>query len=110
MSKELTPAQIRAVFAKKSTGIRSQGTIPLKSSKTPRLQQNFDIERIKGTDNLIVREKGRSSGVITTQKDLNRVLRHIEEQKRIKRRLESKTEGIEALEQSMFVGERRRQI
>ena len=81
---KLTNAQIRAMFAKEESGLRAKGTLPLKITKgstDPRAK--FDIERLKGTDKIIVREKGKDTGVITTRDDLGRVLRHIEKQKRI---------------------------
>lgn len=80
----LTNAQIRAMFAKEDSGIRSKGTLPLKMTMTstdPRAK--YDIERLKGTDKIVVRQKGKQTGVITTREDLGRVLRHIEKQKRI---------------------------
>jgi len=80
----LTNAQIRAMFAKEDSGIRSKGTLPLKmtmASTDPRAK--YDIERLKGTDKIVVRQKGKHTGVITTREDLGRVLRHIEKQKRI---------------------------
>jgi len=80
----LTNAQIRAMFAKEDSGLKAKGTLPLKmtmASTDPRAK--YDIERLKGTDKIVVRQKGKHTGVITTREDLGRVLRHIEKQKRI---------------------------
>ena len=41
----------------------------------------FNIEQLKGTDTLVVREKGQEHGVITTKDDLDRVIIHLEQQK-----------------------------
>ncbi len=43
---------------------------------------DFDIERIKGTDELIIREKGQLHGTITEKDDFDRVLTHLEQQRR----------------------------
>jgi len=81
---KLTNAQIRAMFAKEESGLRSKGTMPMKMTMTPTdPRAKFDIERLKGTDKLVVRQKGKHTGIITTRKDLGEVLRHIEKQKRI---------------------------
>ena len=43
---------------------------------------DFNIEQLKGTDSLVVREKGQQHGVITTADDLDRVVIHLEQQRK----------------------------
>jgi len=83
---KLTQAQIRAMFAKEEAGLRSKGTIPVKQKQRGNFEPrtSFDVEQIKGTDKIVVREKGKHTGTITTKDDLGRVLRHLEKEKRIR--------------------------
>lgn len=73
------------VSRNKQIDIRSQGTtvktIQGDLSKDI-IPSKFNIEQLKGTDNIVVREKGRQSGVITTKDDLDRVLTHLEQQRK----------------------------
>jgi ribosomal protein L14E/L6E/L27E len=83
------------------------GTLPFKMSKNdPR--GKFDVERIKGTDEVIVRKKGESTGTITTAKDLDRVLRHLESQKKIQLMIDAKMETVK--KNRKFTEGQRRQI
>jgi ribosomal protein L14E/L6E/L27E len=69
------------------------GTLPFKMSKNdPR--GKFDVERIKGTDEVIVRQKGESTGTIGTAKDLDRILRHMESQRKIQLMIDAKMETV----------------
>ncbi len=83
---KLTQAQIRAMFAKEESGLKSKGTIPVKQKQRGNFdpRTSFDVERIQGTDKVVVREKGKHRGVITTRDDLGRVLQHLEKEKRIR--------------------------
>lgn len=88
----LTNEQIRAIFAKgRGISISAKGTIPVKTKHS-----GFAVERLKGSDELIVREVGRGfqnvgsqHGVITTKEDLNRVLRHMQQQKKAREIMEA---------------------
>ena len=69
----------------KSISIKSTGTVEVlnKGSLAKGIDPSeFNIERLKGTDDLVVREKGRQHGIITTADDLDRVLIHLEKQKK----------------------------
>jgi len=89
MSHSPSPKELKAMFAKQRAG----GTLPFQMNKNdPRKQ--FDIEKIKGTDELIVRQKGEVSGTVTTAKDLDRVLVHIAAEKKMQSIIDKKMENI----------------
>lgn len=85
----VTDKQLRAIYAK--GGLESRGTLPIKMTmKQTDPRAKFDIERIVGTDNVIVRKRGESTGTITTRDDLDRVIKGIEQRQKMQKLLEQK--------------------
>jgi len=84
--------EFRALFAKQKPG----GTLPVKIKKRGVFdpKSKYDIERLKGTDEIIVRERGKATGTITTQEDFERVITNIEAKKKMDALLEKKMENI----------------
>jgi len=77
---KFTAQQIRAIHAK------SKGTLPIKDLS----RSGYDVERLVGTDNIILRKKGQSSGTLTTRDDFSRMINNIEQQEKIKKLIEQK--------------------
>ena len=81
---KLSTNQLRAIHAKGD--VQSKGTLPLRSLS----RSGYDIERLVGTDNIIVRKRGESVGTITTRDDLGRVIKNIEQRQKMQKLLEQK--------------------
>lgn len=81
---KLTSDQIRAIHAKGD--VRSKGTLPMRNLS----RSGYDIEKVMGTNNIIVRKRGESMGTITTRDDLGRVIKNIEQRQKMEKLLEQK--------------------